>query len=57
MCIIDSSYPYNSNLAKEMFIVLARLRPTLEELEAAERDLDIEGMVQAAVDGIERIRI
>lgn len=34
-----------------------RLRPTLEELEAAERDLDIEGMVQAAVDGIERIRI
>ena len=34
-----------------------RLRPTLEELEAAERALDIEGMVQAAVDGIERIQV
>ena len=34
-----------------------RLRPTLEELEAAEQGLDIEAMVQAAVDGIERIQI
>ena len=34
-----------------------RLRPTLEELEAAEQALDIEGMVQAAVDGIERIQV
>ena len=34
-----------------------RLRPTLEELEAAERDLEIEAMVQAAVDGIERVQI
>ena len=34
-----------------------RLRPSLEELEAAERPLDIEGMVQAAVDGIERIQV
>ncbi len=34
-----------------------RLRPTLEELEAAEQGLDIEGMVQAAVDGIERIQV
>ena len=34
-----------------------RLRPTLEELEAAEHGLDIEGMVQAAVDGIERIQV
>lgn len=34
-----------------------RLRPTLEELEAAERALDIEAMVQAAVDGIERIQV
>lgn len=33
------------------------LRPTLEELEAAERDLEIEAMVQAAVDGIERVQI
>lgn len=34
-----------------------RLRPTLEELEAAEQGLDIEGMVRAAVDGIERIQV
>ena len=34
-----------------------RLRPTPEELEAAEQALDIEGMVQAAVDGIERIQV
>jgi thiamine biosynthesis protein ThiI len=34
-----------------------RLRPTPEELEAAEQGLDIEGMVQAAVDGIERIQV
>ena len=34
-----------------------RLRPTLEELERAEQGLDIEGMVQAAVDGIERIQV
>ncbi|MCI9672358.1 MAG: tRNA 4-thiouridine(8) synthase ThiI [Lawsonibacter sp.] len=34
-----------------------RLRPTLEELEAVEQGLDIAGMVQAAVDGIERIQV
>ena len=34
-----------------------RLRPTLGELEYAEQDLDIESMVQAAVDGIERIQV
>ena len=34
-----------------------RLRPTLEELEAAEQGLDIAGMVQVAVDGIERIQV
>ena len=34
-----------------------RLRPTLEELEAVEQALDVEGMVQSAVDGIERIQI
>ena len=34
-----------------------RLRPTLEELEAAEQALDIEGMVRAAVDGIERVQV
>jgi len=34
-----------------------RLRPTLEELAAAEQGLDIEGMVRAAVDGIERIQV
>ena len=34
-----------------------RLRPTLEELEYAEQSLDIDGMVQAAVDGIERIQV
>ena len=31
--------------------------PTAEELEYAEQNLDIEGMVQAAVDGIERIQV
>ena len=34
-----------------------RLRPTVEEAGAAEAGLDIEAMVQAAVDGIERIRL
>ena len=34
-----------------------RLRPTLEELEAAEQALDVEGMVRTAVDGIERIQV
>ena len=34
-----------------------RLRPTPEELEAAEQELDVEGMAQAAVDGIERIQV
>ena len=34
-----------------------RLRPTLEELEEAERGLNIESMVQAAVDGIDRIQV
>ena len=34
-----------------------RLRPTPEELEMAEQELDIAGMVQAAVDGIERIQV
>ena len=33
-----------------------RLRPTLAEVEHAEQDLDIERMVQDAVDGIERIQ-
>ena len=34
-----------------------RLRPTVEEAEAAEAGLDIEAKVQAAVEGIERIRL
>ena len=34
-----------------------RLRPVLGEVEHAEETLDIDGMVQAAVDGIERIQI
>ena len=34
-----------------------RLRPTVEEAEAAEAGLDVEAMVQAAVEGIERIRL
>ena len=34
-----------------------RLRPTLEEIEAAEQALDIEAMVRDAVDGIERIQV
>ncbi len=34
-----------------------RLRPVLGELEAAEAALDIEGMVAAAVDGIERVKV
>ncbi len=33
-----------------------RLRPILSEVEAAEKDLDIEAMVEAAVAGIERIK-
>ena len=32
-----------------------RLRPVLGELEAAEAALDVEGLVKAAVDGIERV--
>ena len=34
-----------------------RLRPTPEELEAAEAPLDVEAMVRAAVEGIERIQV
>ena len=34
-----------------------RLRPTLEELETAEQALDVEAMVQAAVEGIERMQV
>ena len=34
-----------------------RLRPMLSECEAAEEKLDIEALVQKAVDGIERIRV
>lgn len=34
-----------------------RLRPILNEVEQAERVLDIDGMVQAAVEGIERIHV
>ena len=34
-----------------------RLRPLPGEVEAAEANLDIEGMVKAAVDGIERVQI
>ena len=34
-----------------------RLRPILSEVEAAEAGLDIDGMVKAAVDGIERIQL
>ena len=34
-----------------------RLRPTLEEIEAAEQALDIEAMVSAAVEGIERVQV
>ena len=34
-----------------------RLKPTLEECLEAEKALDVEGLVRAAVDGIERIRI
>ena len=34
-----------------------RLRPTVEEAETAEAGLDVEAMVQAAVEGIERIRL
>ena len=34
-----------------------RLRPVLGELEAAEAALDVEGLVQAAAEGIERIRV
>ena len=34
-----------------------RLHPMLGELEAAEAALDVDGLVAAAVDGIERIRV
>jgi thiamine biosynthesis protein ThiI len=34
-----------------------RLRPVLGEVEHAEEKLDLDKMVQAAVDGIERIQI
>ena len=34
-----------------------RLRPLPGEVEAAEANLDIEAMVQAAVDGIERVQV
>ena len=34
-----------------------RLHPTLAEAEAAEAGLDIEGMVRAAVEGIERVQV
>lgn len=34
-----------------------RLRPVLGELEAAEAALDVEGLVKAAVDGIERVQV
>ena len=34
-----------------------RLRPLPGEVEAAESKLDIEGMVRAAVEGIERIHV
>ena len=34
-----------------------RLRPVLGELEAAEAALDVEGLVKAAVDGIERLQV
>ena len=33
------------------------VRPTVEEAETAEAGLDVEAMVQAAVEGIERIRL
>ena len=34
-----------------------RLRPTLEEVEAAETSLDVEVMVRSAVEGIERVQV
>ena len=34
-----------------------RLRPVLGELEASEAALDVEGLVKAAVDGIERVQV
>ena len=34
-----------------------RLKPLVSECEAAEEKLDVEGMVKAAVDGIERVRL
>ena len=34
-----------------------RLRPVLGELECAEAALDVDGLVAAAVDGIERLRV
>ena len=34
-----------------------RLRPILTEVEAAEEKLDVDAMVQAAVEGIERVQV
>ena len=34
-----------------------RLRPTPEEVEAAEASLDVEAMVRSAVEGIERVQV
>ena len=34
-----------------------KLKPTIAECEAAEANLDVEGLVKAAVDGIERVFI
>ena len=34
-----------------------KLKPTLKECEAAEAKLDVEGLVKAAADGIERVQI
>ena len=34
-----------------------RLLPTLDEVEAAEAPLDVEAMVRAAVEGIERVQL
>ena len=34
-----------------------RLRPVLGELEAAEEALDVESLVNAAVEGIERVQV
>lgn len=34
-----------------------RIKPTMEEVEAAEAKLDVEGLIREAIDGIERIKI